>query len=120
MKVPTHYNNKYVIFYSLWPCLSHSLVESRSDQTYIFCFVILIMAGFDDNDFSLSRLMQQGHELDVTVISSSSDDDNYGGLVECARKLGGEISHKTSSLEGGHAASFRGRCRAKCFEFSNF
>ena len=47
--------------------------------------------------------MQQGHELDVTVISSSSDDDdNYGGLLECARKLGGgEISDKTSSLEGG-------------------
>ena len=47
--------------------------------------------------------MQQGHELDVTVISSSSDDDdNYGGLLECARKFGGgEISDKTSSLEGG-------------------
>ena len=47
--------------------------------------------------------MQQGHKLDVTVISSSSDDDdNYGGLLECARKFGGgEISDKTSSLEGG-------------------
>ena len=61
------------------------------------------MAGFeDDDDFSLSGLMQQGHELDVTVISSSTDeDDNYGGLLECAQKLGGEISYKTSSLEGG-------------------
>ena len=57
--------------------------------------------GFDDDDFSLSGLTQQGHDFDVTVISSSSDDDNYGGLLDCARKLGGEISDKTSSLEGG-------------------
>ena len=54
--------------------------------------------GFDD-DFSLSGLMQEGHN--VTVISSSSDDDNYGGLLDCARKLGGDITEKTSSLEGG-------------------
>ena len=65
----------------------HSLVESHSNlMYYIFCFVIIvIMAGFDDDDFSLSGLTQQGHELDVTVISSSSDeDDNYGGLLDCA------------------------------------
>ena len=42
------------------------------------------MAGFKDNDFSLSGLMQQGHELDVTVISSDNNDDSYGGLLECA------------------------------------
>ena len=61
------------------------------------------MAGFDNDDFSLSGLTQQGHELDVAVISSSSDDDdNYGGFLECAQKLGGgEISDKISSLEGG-------------------
>ena len=58
------------------------------------------MTGFDNNDFSLSGLMQQGHELDVTVISSDKD-DNYDGLLEYARKLGGEISNKTCSLEGG-------------------
>ena len=59
------------------------------------------MAGFEDDNFSLSGLMQQGHQLDVTVISSDDDeDDNYGGLLECAHKLG-EISDKTSSLEGG-------------------
>ena len=58
------------------------------------------MAEFDDDDFSLSGLMQQGHKLDVTVISSD-EDDNYGGLLECARRLGGEISDKRSSLEGG-------------------
>ena len=57
--------------------------------------------GFDDDDFSLSGLMQEGHNFDVTVISSSSDDDNYGGLLDCAWKLAGEISEKTSSLEGG-------------------
>ena len=51
--------------------------------------------------FLFSGLTQQGHELDVTVISSSDDDDNYGGLLECAQKLGGELSEKTSSLEGG-------------------
>ena len=60
------------------------------------------MAGFEDNDFSLSGLTQEGHELNVTVISSSSDVDNYDGLLDCARKLAGEISDKTStSLEGG-------------------
>ena len=82
----------------------HSLVESRGDQMYFFCFVIIvIMAGFEDNDnFSLSGLTQQGHQLDVTVISSSDEDDNYGGLLGCARQLGGEISKKTSTfVEGG-------------------
>ena len=61
------------------------------------------MAGFDDNDdFSLSRFTQQGHKLDVTVISFSDEDDNYGGLLECVRQLGGEISEKTKmSVEGG-------------------
>ena len=55
--------------------------------------------GFDNDDFSLSGLMQEGHD-NVTVISSSSDDENYDGLLECARKLAGEISDK-SSMEGG-------------------
>ena len=70
---------------------------------YLICFVIVIMAGFrfDNDNFSLSGLMQEGHNFDVTVISSSSDDDNYGGLLDCAQKLSGEISEKTSSLEGG-------------------
>ena len=71
---------------------------------YFFCFVIIvIMAGFEDNDnFSLSGLTQPGHQLDITVISSSDEDDNYGGLLECARQLGGETSEKTSTLvEGG-------------------
>ena len=59
--------------------------------------------GFDDDDFSLSGLTQEGHKLNVTVISSSSDDDhNYDGLLDYAKKLAGEISDKTStSLEGG-------------------
>ena len=70
----------------------------------LFCFTILIiMAGFefDDDDFSLSGLMQEGHD-NVTVISSSSsdDDENYDGLLECAHKLAGETSDK-SSMEGG-------------------
>ena len=57
--------------------------------------------GFDDDNFSLSRLMQEGHDNVVTVInSSSSDDENYNGLLECARKLAGETSDK-SSMEGG-------------------
>ena len=42
------------------------------------------MAGFEDDDFSLSGLTQEGHEFDVTtVISSSSDDENYDGLLDC-------------------------------------
>ena len=54
--------------------------------------------GFDDDDFSLSGLTQEGHEYDVTTINSSTDDENYDGLLECARKLAGENS------EGGEQA----------------
>ena len=70
----------------------------------LFCFAILIIMasfGFDNDDFSLSGLMQEGHDNVVTVINSSfSDDENYDGLLECARKLAGETSDK-SSMEGG-------------------
>ena len=70
----------------------------------LFCFAILIIMagfGFHHDDFSLSGLMQEGHDNVVTVInSSSSDDENYDGLLECARKLVGETSDK-SSMEGG-------------------
>ena len=66
------------------------------------CFVIavLIMAGFydDDDDFSLSGLTQEGHDF-VTVIESSSNDENYHGLLDCARQLAGESDK--SSIEGG-------------------
>ena len=58
----------------------HSNLESHGDQMYLICFVIVIMAGFDDDDFSLSGLTQEGHEFDVTVISSSSDDHWNAGL----------------------------------------
>ena len=65
----------------------------------LFSFVIfLAMAalgfGFDDDDFSLSGLTQESRD-NVTVISSS-DDENYDGLMECACKLAGE-----TSIEGG-------------------
>ena len=49
----------------------------------LFCFAIqIIMAGFgfDDNDFSLSGLMQEGHDNVTVISSSSSDDENYDGL----------------------------------------
>ena len=65
-----------------------------------FVIVILIMAGFydDDDDFSLSGLTQEGHDF-VPVIESSSDDENYHGLLDCARQLAGESDK--SSIEGG-------------------
>ena len=57
--------------------------------------------GFDNDDFSLSGLTQERHDNVVTVInSSSSDDENYDGLLQCARKLAGETLDK-SSMEGG-------------------
>ena len=101
LKFPALYDNKYVIFYSLWPCYfipSLNLVAYR----HMFCFVILfiIMAGFDNNDFSLSGLMQEGHDFVTVINSSSSDDENYDGLLECAHQLAGETSNK-SSMEGG-------------------
>ena len=58
------------------------------------------MAGFDDDDFSLSGLTQEGHDFVTVINSSSSDDENYNGLLECARQLAGETSDK-SSMEGG-------------------
>ena len=67
------------------------------------CFVILIliMAGFydDDDDFSLSGLTQEGHDFVTVIESSSSDDENYHGLLDCARQLAGESDK--SSIEGG-------------------
>ena len=57
------------------------------------------MAGFyDDDNFSLSGLTQEGHDF-VTVIESSSDDENYHGLLDCAGQLAGESDK--SSVEGG-------------------
>ena len=103
LKFPAPYDNKYVIFYSLWPCYfipSLNLVAYR----HMFCFVILfiIMAGFgfDDDDFFLSGLMQEGHDSVTVINSSSSDDENYDGLLECAHQVAGETSNK-SSMEGG-------------------
>ena len=65
----------------------------------LFSFSILIIMagfgfGFDDDDFSLSGLTQEAHN-NVTVISSS-DEENYDGLLECAHKLAGE-----TAMEGG-------------------
>ena len=54
--------------------------------------------GFDDDDFSLSGLTQEAHD-NVTVISSS-DEENYDGLLECARKLVGETAME-GSIQGG-------------------
>ena len=105
LKLPAHYNNKYEVFYSLWPCSCHSKLESRGNRMYLIFFIIFIMAGFDDDDFSLSGLTQEGHKFDVTTVISSSDDENYDGLLDCARKLAGEISDKTTSaVEGGMQA----------------
>ena len=65
--------------------------------------------GFDDDNFSLSGLMQERHKFNVTVISSSSsDDENYDGLLECAHKLAEETSDK-SSMEGGMQAGVEPR-----------
>ena len=57
------------------------------------------MAGFDDDDFSLSGLMQEGHDFVTVIESSSSDDENYHGLLECARQLAGESDK--GFIEGG-------------------
>ena len=108
--LPAHCNNKHEVFYSLWPCSCHSKLESSDDRMHFWIFfIIFIMAGFDDNNFSLSGLTQEGHEFDVTTVISSSDDENYDGLLNCARKLAGEISDKR-----GHAGRCQAMCRAIC------
>ena len=43
---------------------------------------------------------QEGHDFVMVINSSSSDDENYNGLLECACQLAGETSNK-SSMEGG-------------------
>ena len=56
----------------------------------VLCVIALfVMTGsFDDDDFSLSGLTQEGHEVDVTVISDSEEsDDNLAGLFECVKAL---------------------------------
>ena len=59
------------------------------------------MAGFNDDDdnFSLSGLTQEGHDFVSVIESSSADDENYHGLLDCACQLAG-VSDK-SSVEGG-------------------
>ena len=66
-----------------------------------FVIVILIMAGFydDEDDFSLSGLTQEGHDFVTVIESSSSSDENYHGLLDCAHQLAGESDK--SSIEGG-------------------
>ena len=102
LEFPAHYDNKYVIFYSLWPCCFIPSLNLVADRHMFSCFVILIliMAGFyDDNDFSLSGLMPEGHDFVTVIESSSSDDENYHGLLDCACQLPGESDK--SSIEGG-------------------
>ena len=103
LKFPTLYDNKYVIFYSLWPCYfipSLNLIAYRHMFCFIILFIIMAGFGFDNDDFSLSGLMQEGHDSVTVINSSSSDDENYDGLLECAHQLAGETSNK-SSMEGG-------------------
>ena len=54
---------------------------------------------YDNDDFSLSGLTQEGHDFVTVIESSSSDDENYHGLLDCARQLAGESDK--SSIEGG-------------------
>ena len=44
-------------------------------------------------------ITQEGHDFVTVIESSSSDDENYHGLLECARQLAGESDE--SSVEGG-------------------
>ena len=74
--------------------------------------------GFDDDNFSLSGLTQEGHEYDVTTIISSTDDENYDGLMECARKLTGENSE--GGVHAGVRAMCQAICRARSLEFADF
>ena len=56
---------------------------------FVLC-LITIMARFDDNNFSLSGLMQEGQELNINAISESDENNNYGGLLDCAKQLAGQ------------------------------
>ena len=97
------YDNKYVIFYSLWPRYfipSLNLVAYRHMLCFVILFIIMAGFGFDNDNFSLSGLTQEGHDSVTVINSSSSSDENYDGLLEYAHQLAGETSNK-SSMEGG-------------------
>ena len=97
------------MFLLTWPCYFIPSLNLIAYRHMLFCFVILIiMAGFrfDDDDFSLSGLTQEGHDFVTVINSSSSDDENYNGLLECAHQLAGETSDK-SSMEGGMQAGVK-------------
>ena len=100
LKFPALYDNKYVCFYSLWPCYFIPSLNLIAYRHMLLILIIMAGFGFDDNDFSLSGLMQEEHDFVTVINSSSSDDENYDGLLECARQLAGETSDK-SSMEGG-------------------
>ena len=66
-------------------------------KAFLLLVCVIVMANFfdDEDDFSLSGLTQEGHEIDVTVISDS--DDNYEGLLACAKALETEEKEKFNS-----------------------
>ena len=103
LKFPALYDNKYVFSTHCGLVVSFLVLNLVADRHMFSCFVIviLIMAGFydDDDDFSLSGLTQEGHDFVTVIESSSSDDENYHGLLDCARQLAGESDK--SSIEGG-------------------
>ena len=68
-----------------------------SFKVFLLLVCVIVMANFfdDEDDFSLSGLTQEGHENDVTVISDS--DDNYEGLLACAKALETEKKEELNS-----------------------
>ena len=68
-----------------------------SFKVFLLLVCVIVMANFfdDEDDFSLSGLTQEGHEIDVTVISDS--DDNYDGLLACAKALQTEKKEELNS-----------------------
>ena len=80
---------QYVFFYSLW---SFYLIPYWNAWMYfkllLLLVYVIVMSNFleDKDDFSLCGLTQEGHEVDVTVISDS-DDNYYEGLLAFIKAL---------------------------------
>ena len=121
LKFPALYDNKYVFFYSLWPCYFIPNLNLIAYTHMLFCFTILIiMAGFGfDDDFFLSGLMQEGHDNVFRVINSSSSyDENYDGLLEYACKLGWR-NIRLKFKGRGYTGRCQARCQARCVEYAD-
>ena len=82
-----------------WHIFCHVSLGNRSNHMYFLC-VLLVMALFYDNDYSLTGLTQEGHEVEIQDISSDDEpESNFRLLLEGARALSTSFYIQVSNIE---------------------